>query len=74
MSTLNKIKEEAAIDYAEKRFTNIDDQIKAAEAFAMGFELAQELLRDPATTPVNPAAMLFNGLDSTGFYEPHWLD
>lgn len=74
MSTLNKIKEEAAIDYAEKRFTNIDDQIKAAEAFAMGFELAQELLRGPATTPVNPAAMLFNGLDSTGFYEPHWLD
>lgn len=74
MSTLNKIKEEAAIDYAEKRFTNIDDQIKAAEAFAMGFELAQELLKDPAAAPVNPAAMLFNGLDSTGFYEPHWLD
>ena len=74
MSTLNKIKEQAAIDYAEKHFAHIDDQIKAAEAFAMGFELAQELLKDTAAAPVNPAALLFDGADSTGFYEPHWLD
>lgn len=74
MSTLNKIKEQAAIDYAEKHFAHVDEQIKAAEAFAMGFELAQELLKDPAAAPVNPAALLFDGADSTGFYEPHWLD
>lgn len=74
MSTLNKIKEQAAIDYAEKHFAHVDDQIKVAEAFAMGFELAQELLKDPAAAPVNPAALLFGGTDSTGFYEPHWLD